>query len=330
MEFVYDLLGDSAWLYISVTFAVFWTAAWLYRDSLEMEDVTNKYVFVSGCDSGFGNLLCKKLERKGFHVLAGCLTQNGAEELKKMTGPYLKTVLLDVTSQESIQEAMEWTKKEVGEYGLWGIVNNAGRSLPMGPSEWMKVEDFHSTLKVNMNGTISMTITFLPLIKKARGRVVNVASVLGRVAANGGGYCISKFAVESFSDCLRRDINYFGVNVCIIEPGFFKTAVTSLEPIERELHRLWDQLSPEVQASYGDKYLDKYIRIQRFIMNAICDADLNKVTSCMEHALTAVYPRTRYSAGWDAKLVWIPLSYMPSCVVDIGLRLVLPRPSKSV
>lgn len=87
--------------------------------------------------------------------------------------------------------------------GLWGIVNNAGRSLPMGPSEWMRVEDFHSTLKVNMNGVIAMTMTFLPLIKKARGRIVNVASVLGRVAANGGGYCISKFAVESFSDCLR-------------------------------------------------------------------------------------------------------------------------------
>jgi len=87
--------------------------------------------------------------------------------------------------------------------GLWGIVNNAGRALPMGPSEWMKVEDYHSTLKVNMNGCIAMTTIFLPLIKKARGRIVNVASVLGRVAANGGGYCISKFAVESFSDCLR-------------------------------------------------------------------------------------------------------------------------------
>lgn len=87
--------------------------------------------------------------------------------------------------------------------GLWGVVNNAGRSLPMGPSEWMKVEDFHSTLNVNMNGVIGMTMTFLPLIKKARGRIVNVASVLGRVAANGGGYCISKFAVEAFSDCLR-------------------------------------------------------------------------------------------------------------------------------
>lgn len=60
-----------------------------------------------------------------------------------------------------------------------------------------------------------------------------------------------------YDPVFRRDINYFGVNVCIIEPGFFKTAVTSLDPLERELHRLWNQLSPEVQASYGDKYLDK-------------------------------------------------------------------------
>lgn len=329
-QIVYDLLGENAWYYILGTFSVLWVLIWLYKDTLEVENIGEKYVFVTGCDSGFGNLLCKKLDRKGFRVLAGCLTEKGADDLRRVASAKLKTVLLDVTSLDSIQKAMEWTKKEVGERGLWGIVNNAGRALPMGPSEWMKIEDFQSTLKVNMDGVIAMTMTFLPLIKKARGRIVNVASVLGRVAANGGGYCISKFAVESFSDCLRRDINYFGVNVCIIEPGFFKTAVTSLDPLERELHRLWNQLSPEVKASYGDKYLDKYIKVQRLIMNAVCDSDLTKVTSCMEHAVSAAYPRTRYSAGWDAKLLWIPLSYMPSFVVDLGLKLVLPRPSKSV
>lgn len=212
---------------------------------MEIEGIPDKYVFVTGCDSGFGNLLCRKLDRKGFHVLAGCLTEKGADDLRRVAGPNLKTVLLNVTSEDSIQKAMEWTKKEVGEkgemilivgkieshqifdlsfktndkqqnknmilglffflLGLWGIVNNAGSSLPMGPSEWMRVEDFQRTLKVNMNGVIAMTMTFLPLIKKAHGRIVNVASVLGRVAANGGGYCISKFAVEGFSDCLRYD-----------------------------------------------------------------------------------------------------------------------------
>lgn len=48
----------------------------------------------------------------------------------------------------------------------------------------------------------------------------------------------------------------------------------------------------------------------------ISDGDLMKVVSCMEHAVAAVRPRTRYSPGWDAKLFWLPLSYMPACVSD--------------
>ncbi|KPP56356.1 11-cis retinol dehydrogenase-like, partial [Scleropages formosus] len=284
---------EHLWMYAAAVLLLLWLLVWLWRDSLVISDIGENYVFVTGW-------------------------------------PKLKTILLDVTDSSSIRRAMEWTKKEVGDRGLWGLVNNAGRSLPMGPTEWMRMEDFHSTLRVNMMGVIEMTMTFLPLLKKGRGRVVNVASVLGRVAANGGGYCISKFAVESFSDCLRRDIHYFGIKVSIIEPGFFKTAVTSLEPIERELHRLWNQLSPEVRDSYGEKYFDRYIKVQRLIMNMLCDPDLSKVTNCMEHALTAQYPRTRYSAGWDAKFAWIPLSYAPACLLDFFLRTVLPRPAQSV
>ncbi|MBN3317733.1 RDH1 dehydrogenase, partial [Atractosteus spatula] len=318
------------WLYGLAAVIALWALVWLWRDSLVISGIPEKYVFVTGCDSGFGNLLCKRLDRRGFHVLAGCLTQKGADDLQRCTGPKLKTILLDVTDSASVQRAVEWVKGEVGDRGLWGLVNNAGRSVPMGPTEWMKMEDFHSTLRVNMMGVIETTLAFLTLLKRGRGRVVNVASVLGRVAANGGGYCISKFGVESFSDCLRRDIHYFGIKVSIIEPGFFKTQVTSLEPIERELHRLWNQLSPEVRDSYGEKYFEKYIKIQRFIMNTFCDPDLSKVTKCMEHALTARYPRTRYSAGWDAKVAWIPFSYAPACVIDSMLNMVLPRPMHSV
>lgn len=90
---------------------------WWYRDTLEIENINNKYVFVTGCDSGFGNLLCKKLDRKGFRVLAGCLTEKGADDLKRVAGPYLKTVLLDVTNQDSVQKAMEWSRTEVGDKG---------------------------------------------------------------------------------------------------------------------------------------------------------------------------------------------------------------------
>ncbi|CAB1315572.1 unnamed protein product, partial [Coregonus sp. 'balchen'] len=130
-------------IYGVATFAVLWTLGWLYRDSLKVENIKEK-----GWTGG------------GFRVIAGCLTEKGADDLKSATGPYMKTVLLDVTSTASIQKAMEYTKQEVGD-----------------------------------------------------------------------------------NDC--------GVS-------------------------------------------------------------------------------TRYSAGWDAKFGWIPLPYMPSCVIDIGLKLVMPRPAKSV
>lgn len=82
-------------------------------------------------------------------------------------------------------------------------MNNAGRSVPIGPLDWMQLEDFQKVLDVNLMGLIDVTLQFLPLLKKGQGRVVNVASVLGRLSIIGGGYCLSKHGVEAFSDSLR-------------------------------------------------------------------------------------------------------------------------------
>ncbi|XP_077436062.1 retinol dehydrogenase 1 isoform X2 [Vanacampus margaritifer] len=211
--------------------------------------------------------------------------------------------------------------------GLWGLVNNAGRSTPIGPAEWMHLEDFTTVLDVNLLGTIDVTLHFLPLLKKARGRVVNVASIMGRLALTGGGYCLSKWGVEAFSDSLRRDMQHFGIKVSIIEPGFFKTNMTRLDLIEADLKRLWTRLPRETKRSYGQTYFDDYVKSQAFSMDLLCSRRISTVTSCMEHALTARFPRTRYAAGWDAKLLWIPLSYLPSFASDFVISSLLPSPA---
>lgn len=87
--------------------------------------------------------------------------------------------------------------------GLWGLVNNAGIATPSAPNEWLTKDDFVKVLDVNLVGLIEVTLSLLPLVRRAQGRVVNVASVMGRIAFFGGGYCISKFGVEAFSDSLR-------------------------------------------------------------------------------------------------------------------------------
>uniref|UniRef100_A0A8C3XJA1 Retinol dehydrogenase 1 n=1 Tax=Chelydra serpentina TaxID=8475 RepID=A0A8C3XJA1_CHESE len=308
------------WPRIGILASILLIICWLIRDSLNVKDLNGKHVFITGCDSGFGNLLAKQLDRRGFHVIAACLTEKGSRELLACTSLSLKTVILNVTDSSSIDNAVEFVKQETDGEGLFGLVNNAGRATPMAPTDWMQIDDFHTILDVNLMGLIEITLKLLPLLKKAKGRVVNVASVMGRLAFVGGGYCLSKWGVEAFSDILRRDMQHFGVKVSIIEPGCFKTGVTSSEVLERDLLRLWNQLTPEVRESYGDKY---------FVECKLCDSDISKVTKCMEHALIAKYPRTRYGSGWDAKFFWLPLSYAPTLLSDMMLRMLLPTPAAS-
>ncbi|XP_055467982.1 retinol dehydrogenase 7-like [Psammomys obesus] len=198
--------------------------------------------------------------------------------------------------------------------GLWGLVNNAGISV-FAINEWQNKQDFVKVLDVNLLGLIDVTLNMLPLVRKARGRVVNVASVMGRVSLFGGGYCISKYGVEAFSDSLRRELSYFGVKVAIIEPGGFKTNISNSERVSHIMKKLWDQSSSEVKEIYGEKFLDSYLRASKLLMNT-CSEDLSMVTDCMEHALTSCHPRTRYSAGWDAKLFYLPMSYLPTFLLD--------------
>ncbi|NXP66711.1 RDH1 dehydrogenase, partial [Chloropsis cyanopogon] len=136
--------------------------------------------------------------------------------------------------------------------GLFGLVNNAGVANPIGPTEWMDIEDFRRVMAVNTFGAIEVTLQLLPLLKRARGRVVNTSSVLGRISANGGGYCLSKFCIEAFSDSLRC-VRSPG-RVSVVEPGFFKTNVTDLDSLEASLRQRWERLEPATRSSYGEHF----------------------------------------------------------------------------
>lgn len=92
--------------------------------------------------------------------------------------------------------------------GLWGLVNNAGIMGPSAPTDWLDIEHFREPIEVNLIGLINVTINMLPLIKKAKGRIVNVSSVGGRLAFCGGGYFPSKFGVEGFNDSLRYNTHH--------------------------------------------------------------------------------------------------------------------------
>lgn len=142
--------------------------------------------------------------------------------------------------------------------GLWAVVNNAGILYP-GLIEWQTVEEMTKVVDVNVWGLVSITKAFLPLLKGTKGRVVNVASCLGRVSFPGGAaYCISKFSVQAFLDALRCEMRRFGVTVHIIEPGFFRTNITDPKRNTQHIETLWKNLDPNTKESYGIAFYEKF------------------------------------------------------------------------
>ncbi|XP_028940795.1 dehydrogenase/reductase SDR family member 9 [Antrostomus carolinensis] len=265
---------------------------WRARDRMKVTNLTGKYIFITGCDTGFGNMAAKIFDKKGFRVFASCLTETGAKELKAVTSKQLQTVLLDVRDSDSVKKVAAWVRDEVQSEGLWGLVNNAGIMGPSAPTDWLDIEHFREPIEVNLIGLINVTINMLPLIKKAKGRIVNVSSVGGRLAFCGGGYFPSKFGVEGFNDSLRRDMKAFGVKVCCIQPGLFKTALSNPAKILKEKEVIWNKLPLDIKTQYGEEYFQKDIKAQRSSVKRLCDSDISKVIKCREHALIAKYPRT--------------------------------------
>ncbi|XP_055975952.1 retinol dehydrogenase 16-like [Sorex fumeus] len=315
------------WLYLVALVALYHLVRW-YRERQVVSQLQDKYVFITGCDSGFRKLLAKQLDQRGLRVLAACHREKGAELLRAQTSNRLDTVILDVTNSESIAVATQWVKERTGDTGLWGLVNNAGITGLMAPNEWLTKKDFMKTLEVNLLGVIEVTLSLLSLLRKARGRVVNVSSVAGRISLVGGGYSISKFGLEAFSDSLRRELSFFGVKVAVIKPGNFKTKMNNFGYISQKFWDAWDQASPEVKDIYGENSLMAYECTG--LDQTKGNNDLSLVTDCLEHALVSCHPRTQYSAGWDAKFTFIPLSYMPTFLVDALLKRRMLRPVKTL
>uniref|UniRef100_A0A8C3XSI3 RDH16 dehydrogenase n=1 Tax=Chelydra serpentina TaxID=8475 RepID=A0A8C3XSI3_CHESE len=316
------------WLYLAALLGLYFLRRW-YRERQCVEGLPEKSVLITGCDSGFGNLLARQLDARGLRVLAACLTPQGAERLREATSARLQTVILDVTQTDSVAAATAWVKGQVGDKGLWGLVNNAGITGSTAPNEWLTKDDFVKVLNVNLIGLVEVTLSLLPLVRRARGRVVNVASTMGRLALFGGGYCPAKYGVEAFSDSLRRELLPFGVKVSIIEPGAFGTQILNTQIIKDMLQEVWSRAPAEIKETYGQRYFDTYSE-QFLQLTSTASPVLSRVTDCMEHALTARHPRIRYSGGWDAKLYYLPVSYLPACWQDFLVTLWQPKPAHGI
>lgn len=301
---------------LAVSVLVFWISRWFLR-RLKIRHYGNKHVFITGCDTGFGNLLAKRLDKLGFRVFAGCLTEQGVKELKSTCSRQLVTIEIDVSKETSIANARKLVEQKLPkDKGLWAIVNNAGISGPVCPIEWTSSAEFRKVMEINLFGVIFVTKEFLPLVRKERGRVVNIASIMARFAMATGPYAASKFGVEGFSDQLRRELYRTGVTVHILEPGYFRTSIVNEEILVKDLQSQFEAAPKEVQTYYGESFRDEMAEKTSRLLSTVMSPKVHMVVDAYEHAITARFPKARYVVGWDAQIMFRLLWNLPEWLSD--------------
>jgi NAD(P)-dependent dehydrogenase (short-subunit alcohol dehydrogenase family) len=249
-------------------------------------------VVISGASTGIGKASAMRLDRLGFRVFAGVRNADDEGVVRRSGSERLTPVMLDVTNPESVSGAMQLVRSELGADGLWGLVNNAGVAVA-GPLEFLPVDEVRRELEVNVLGQVAVTQAFLPLLRQARGRIVNIGSVSGRVAFPLlGPYCASKFALEALTASLRMELAPWGIEVSIIAPAGIATPLwhKALQQGE-ELAR---QIPEEALQMYGPLIDAQRKRAEHTGINGI---PVKRVVRDVVHALTARKPRVRYIIG---------------------------------
>ena len=278
--------------------------------TLALSDTSRGAVLVTGASTGIGRACVLSLDAMGFRVYAGVRKSEDGESLGKASSR-LTPVFFDVTDEQSIATAATEVSRVVGDAGLAGLVNNAGVAIP-GPLEYLPLGELRRQLEINLVGQLAVTQAFLPLLRKARGRIVNVSSLAGKLTTPfNGAYSAAKHGLEAFSDALRMELAPWGIRVCVVEPGTIATAMS--KKLLRDADAVLSNLPADGRERYG-LAIETYART--LASHAQNGSPPEVVSRAVAHALTAPNPRTRYPAGVPAGRMLALYRLLPDRLLD--------------
>ena len=281
----------------------------------------NRAVVITGASTGIGAACALHLDRRGFTVFAGVRKSEDGVVLQKAGSDRLVPLELDVTDLATLQKSHAAVVEATRERGLFGLINNAGIAV-VGPLEAVPIADLRRQLEVNVIGQVAVIQAFLPLIRQARGRIVNMGSIAGlSTMPLMGPYSASKFALEAITDALRLEVRQWGIHVAIIEPGAIATPIwnkSAIEAAEREA---------AIETDLRTLYKPVVAAVRKVVGEASKRAiSPDAVAKVVEDALTAPTPKTRYLVGADAKLRALMVRLLPDRISDRILTWILKLP----
>lgn len=265
-------------------------------------------VLITGAARGIGRATALRLAGAGWTVYAGVRQAADGVELAVAAGAGrdVTPVVLDVANAAHVAALGHVLPEH-----LDAVVNNAGISLG-GPVEGADLATFRRGLEINVVGPLAVTQAVLPKIRAARGRILFVSSVGGRVSSPMlGPYSATKFAVEALADALRVEVRPWDIDVVLIEPGaidtdMWRTAMDTVAETEAKL-------PPAVRALYARHLAGMRKTVPRMQKAAI---PVDQAAAVIEAALTAESPRERYVVGNDAKAQLALKAALPTRAFD--------------
>lgn len=304
---------------------------------MQASDNPQDAVVITGTSSGIGAATAKHLNAQGYFVFAGIRQPQQAEVLREMVDQdaNLLPLILDVQKEGDIAGAANIVQETLSarDLRLMGLVNNAADEN-LGPVEVLSLEVFRREIEVGYLGAVAVTKAFLPLLRQAAGRIINMSSVNGRcVFKYHATTCAAKYAIEAFSDALRMEVRPWGMHVSVIEPGPIDTPLMREKLVEEFTRKLAEYPREQLDLYFKDfeaavQHVETFVeriavpprgpldKLRRLISGQGWLHSPLEVARVIERALVSRRPKTRYLIGTQAKLIYAARRFLSDRAFD--------------
>jgi len=280
---------------------------------------SRKHTLITGASSGIGRATALRLAAGGQHVYAGVRTAADGQQLaRSAAGGELTPLILDVTDARHIAAAAAAVNGHAA--GLDGLVNNAGIGMAC-PAELLPLGTFRRQLEVNVTGQLAVTQAFLPMLRRAHGRIVVISTIGVRFTPPfAGPLDATKAALAALADALRQELAPWRVKVVIIEPASINSSAAG--KVTRDASAALAAARPQDRILYEDAF-GKMLAVMQRREDSGSPPDVAATT--IIRALTATRPRHVYLAGKYSRRLAL-LSLLPSPLLDAARRRVFGLP----